>query len=166
MTDTKAPIDALSQIESIRREGAYIAPKAPGPMPIVKIDEGEAYARSLMANAPRKCNGQKDGFECVHYWMTIVPLDVDNAEQLREGERNRFCMLGGEPGSLGEGGRMMPSYCTQYVPSSRPYSKEINEYKPLTPEEVAALAPPKEKAAAVPQKTIAELEAELEENKE
>jgi hypothetical protein len=57
------------------------------------IHDPGAEARSLMMNAPCICNGEKTGFVCKHYWSVMQKFAANNADTLRDGEKQRACTL-------------------------------------------------------------------------
>jgi hypothetical protein len=96
-----------------------------------------------MRGRPYLCNGQATGRQCKFYWHTIIPVDVMNASALRQGETARQCIrhpslevrLTAEDGGLPE----MATVCNLYEASRRRYDEHLEEYNPLTPEEIEAL---------------------------
>lgn len=102
-------------------------------------EDPKARERSLMYKIPTVCDGQRDGKQCKHYWMSISRIDVVNPDELRSGRKDRFCILLGTPYSMGDGGSEMATYCNQYEPGLYDHdpSKAINN--PMTEQEVLEL---------------------------
>ena len=102
--------------------------------------EEEERKRSLMYAKPYMCNGQATGKQCKHYWHSVVPLDVLNSVAIHQGETSRQCVrhpgveirLNAEDGGQPE----MATLCNQYEASTRPYDPTLEEYNPLSPEEI------------------------------
>ena len=46
-----------------------------------------------MLNAPCVCNGEKTGYVCKHYWSVMQKFSANNAETMRDGEKQRACTL-------------------------------------------------------------------------
>lgn len=57
------------------------------------IHDPGADARSLMLNAPCVCNGEKTGYVCKHYWSVMQKFSANNADTMRDGEKQRACTL-------------------------------------------------------------------------
>lgn len=57
------------------------------------IHDPGAEARSLMMNAPCICNGEKTGYVCKHYWSVMQKFLANNADTMRDGEKQRACTL-------------------------------------------------------------------------
>lgn len=141
------------------------------------IDEG-ADKRSLMNRQPRLCNGQKTGRACVHYWAHNEPVESANSDVLRLGQLFRVC--GVHPSIAHEmESHQLATHCNRYEPRRLPlykrplrwlriiddpgaYNPAVEEYRPLTPEEVQALrdAFKHDTAEDVVDKTLRDLVAE------
>lgn len=102
-------------------------------------DDKEDQRKSLQNKAKPLCNGAATGCECKHFWLTVLPIDVHNATALRQGEASRLCTLETFADGMRLGREEMPVYCNRYEPSDRPYAREIEDYNPLTPEEIDAV---------------------------
>lgn len=46
-----------------------------------------------MLNAPCVCNGEKTGYVCKHYWSVMQKFSANNADTMRDGEKQRACTL-------------------------------------------------------------------------
>ncbi len=92
----------------------------------------------MLAKKPL-CNGAATGRQCKHYWHLVVPLGESfNSVALEQGETNRMCMR--MPGvQIFVPTDEMPHTCNQYVEGARKYDPKLEEYKPLSPEEIEAL---------------------------
>lgn len=69
-------------------------------------------------------------------------MDVPNSDHLHRGETHRYCTLvqiGNSPMDLGDSGSEMPVVCNRYCNSTRAFDPNVEEYKPLTPEEIAEI---------------------------
>lgn len=104
-----------------------------------------AKARSPMLRQLTLCNGQKEGYECKHYWRQTVRKDTLNPDNLRKGETFRYCKLAmvapdHNMAMFIHGDAEMAVECTEYCKDKkRPYDPDIDDYNPLTPEEIQAL---------------------------
>lgn len=114
-----------------------------------------ADKRSLMHAQPRLCNGQKTGRACVHYWAHNEPVESANSDVLRLGQLFRVC--GVHPSIAHEmESHQLATHCNRYAPRRLPlykrplrwlriiddpgaYNPSVEEYRPLTPEEVKAI---------------------------
>lgn len=95
------------------------------------------------------CNGEATGKQCKHYWGLIRIVDSHDAEFLVNGEKLRFCRAwGAEPLEFGEGRSEQAVHCTLYEPSERPYDKLLEEYTPLSEEQVEDLKASEETPSA------------------
>lgn len=118
-------------------------------MSVSLFEDPKARARSLMHKQKSICDGCQTGYQCRHYLEQTLKVDAPNSDHLHQGETVRFCLLiqaHGSPLDLGDGGADMAVRCNHYEPSNRAYDPQ-GAYKPLTPEEVAALEE-EQKAAA------------------
>jgi len=57
------------------------------------IHDPGAEKRSLMYNKPCICNGEKTGYVCKHYWSVMQKFAANNADTVRDGEKQRACTL-------------------------------------------------------------------------
>lgn len=95
-----------------------------------------------MLTRPPLCNGAATGKQCKHYWHVVVPIDAMNAVALHSGETNRMCLRqnGVDMRLNSEGGEHeMATVCNQYEASKRDYDPKLEEYRPLSPEEIEEL---------------------------
>lgn len=105
----------------------------------------KAKDRSPMLRQLTLCDGQRDGYECKHYWRQVVRKDVLNPDNLRKGETYRYCKLAmGAPdhnmAMFINGTSELAVECTEYCKDRRrPYDEKADAYAPLTPEEIQAL---------------------------
>ena len=111
-------------------------------MSVAYIEDPEAKKKSLMLKQKTFCNGQATGKQCKFYWAMTKLMDVPNPDHLRSGENLRYCLVDvGDATFLGDGGSDMAVYCNKYEPSKTEYDPDFEEYRPLTPEEIADLKP-------------------------
>ena len=77
------------------------------------IHDPGADARSLMLNAPCICNGEKTGYVCKHYWSVMQKFAANNADTMRDGEKQRACtVMSGWP--LEFVSEEFPTKCNRY----------------------------------------------------
>lgn len=106
---------------------------------VMMKEDPKARERSLMYKNPTVCDGQRDGKQCKHYWFSISRIDVINPDELRRGRKDRFCILLGNPYSMGDGSSEMATYCNQYDPSDKDYDPTFAVNQPMTEDEVLSL---------------------------
>jgi len=102
------------------------------------VTDEVANKKSLMLLQKSICGGKEEGgFQCKYYWNFIKKVDSNNAYQLKSGETVRWCILCPSYPIEWEGENDMPVQCNKYDPDTdRPYSAKLEEYEPLSPEEV------------------------------
>ncbi len=105
------------------------------PMTILKDET--AAERSIMSQLTPRCNGQQDGLQCENYWFVRANIEVLNADNFKEGEKLRRCLLVHPTQNLNL--HDLATTCTQYKPSVRPYDAAQEQYNPLTDEDITAL---------------------------
>lgn len=121
------------------------------------IHDPGAEARSLMYNAPCICNGEKTGFVCKHYWAVIQKFAANNADTMRDGEKQRACtLMSGWP--LEFVSEEFPTRCNRYERKPLPglfalvaravglaergwqaYDPAFEDFNPMTLDEIAEL---------------------------
>lgn len=121
------------------------------------IHDPGADARSLMMNAPCICNGEKTGYVCRHYWAVMQKFSANNADSVRDGEKQRACtLMSGWP--LEFVSEEFPTRCNRYERRPLPglfalvaravglaergwqkFDPAFEEFNPMTPEEIAEL---------------------------
>lgn len=121
------------------------------------IHDPGADARSLMLNAPCVCNGEKTGYVCKHYWSVMQKFSANNADTMRDGEKQRACtLMNGWP--LEFVSEEFPTRCNRYERRPLPglfalvaraigladrgwqqFDPGFEEFNPLTLEEIAEL---------------------------
>lgn len=121
------------------------------------IHDPGAEARSLMVNAPCICNGEKTGYVCKHYWSVMQKFSANNADTMRDGEKQRACtLMSGWP--LEFVSEEFPTRCNRYEKRPLPgllalvaravglaehgwqkFDPKFEEFNPMTLEEIAAL---------------------------
>ena len=117
-----------------------------------------AKDRSPMLRQLTLCDGQKDGFECKHYWRQTVRKDTLNPDNLRKGETFRYCKLAinapdHNMAMFINGTSELAVECTEYCKDRRrPYDAKADAYDPLTPEEIQAMQDGKAIARFAPKK--------------
>lgn len=117
-----------------------------------------AKARSPMLRQLTLCNGQKDGYECKHYWRQTVRKDTLNPDNLRKGETFRYCKLAinapdHNMAMFINGDAELAVECTEYCKDrKRPYDPNVDDYAPLTPEEITAMQEGRAVARFAPKK--------------
>lgn len=78
------------------------------------------------------CDGQKDGFECAHYWRVASRAEVLNPQAMKVGRFEVTCMV--HPSRLapmGDGEGELATYCNQYKPTDRPYQSREDLIKTI-----------------------------------
>jgi hypothetical protein len=123
------------------------------------IHDPEAEKRSLMMAQKALCNGQQTGRSCVHYWVHAEKVESNNPDNLRIGEVFRVCAPMGTSPTLGNemSESQLATRCNRYEPRKLPlfkralkvlglpvddpgvYDPEVEEYNPLTAEEIRLL---------------------------
>jgi hypothetical protein len=123
------------------------------------IHDPEAEKRSLMMARKALCNGQQTGRSCVHYWVHAEKVESNNPDNLRIGEVFRVCAPMGTSPTLGNemSESQLATRCNRYEPRKLPlfkrvlkvlrfpvadpgaYDPEVEDYKPLTAEEIREL---------------------------
>lgn len=97
------------------------------------------------------CNGEANGKQCKHYWVTVQPVNVENSEDVKKGEVTRHCNILGRPDRFTFTHENMPTYCNKYARRwfGGSYNKELEEYdvtliqeSDLTEEELERLRMP------------------------
>jgi hypothetical protein len=124
-------------------------------------NDSEADKRSLMMKQAVICNGQKTGRPCVHYTAIARRVLSANSDHLRTGEKVRLCSAFGT--FLEFDFDELPVQCTSYKPRRKTlpvllglhpdhtkYDEGFEEYRPLTPEEIADLQPEEDEDPALP----------------
>jgi len=119
------------------------------------IHDPEAEQRSIMMKRPALCNGQKTGRSCAFYWVHTEKVESNNPDNLRLGEIFRGCILHDSiVHEMSES--QLATSCNQYKPRKLPlfrralavlnltedpgkYDPTIEEYQPLSPEEIREL---------------------------
>jgi hypothetical protein len=121
------------------------------------IHDPGAEARSLMMNAPCICNGEKTGYVCKHYWSVMQKFAANNADTMRDGEKQRACtLMAGWP--LEFVSEEFPTKCNRYERRPMPglfalvaraiglaehgwqkFDPTFEEFNPMTLQEIAAL---------------------------
>lgn len=122
------------------------------------IHDPGAEKRSLMMRRKPLCNGEKTGRSCIHYWVHVEKVESNNPDNLRLGEIYRACALNGASAlhvhEMSES--QLATVCNQYVPRRLPiwkrplavlglvedpgkYEGSVEDYKPLSPEEIKEL---------------------------
>lgn len=106
---------------------------------LTQLNDPRLSRVSRMLRQPSLCNGQATGMQCAHYWAIRRKMDVQNPEDLVDGQTDRFCtVLQFQTASdmhLGDGGLDMAVSCNRYVASERPYDVSFEEQKFLSVEE-------------------------------
>lgn len=103
------------------------------------IEDPKDRERSLMFKKPTVCDGQRDGFQCKHYWFFISRVDVANPDALRTGRKDRFCVFNGGTFPMGDGGSELAVECNKYERSETPYTDTYKTNNPMTEDEILAL---------------------------
>lgn len=132
-----------------------IAPRMPTP-----VSPWDEIKRSPVHKLPVLCNGEasaerdadgmpKDGTgnKCVHYWAFRRIPEVQNASDVKLGERTRYCLKwqsADGPMEFGEGREGMANCCDGYVPSSppRPWVAALEQNPPAIGDDADVVAPP------------------------
>ncbi len=134
------------------------------------ITDDKAAKLSKMLKRKAICNGEKSGYECIHYFPFGAKTESNDPEFLGFGEKFRNCTVC--PGYLIEfdGEDNLPHTCRRYEPDApllvkighkikkvlfgRKYDPTFEVYKPMTPEEVVELTREAHSGGTVP--TLAE----------
>lgn len=74
---------------------------------------------SPMHRLPTVCDGQRDGFECKHYWRVVSRIDLLNPQEVKVGRFDELCMFMGHKNPMQDGSAEQATYCNQYEPSLR-----------------------------------------------
>ena len=110
-----------------------------------------------MLNAPCICNGEKTGYVCRHYWSVMQKFAANNADTMRDGEKQRACtLMNGWP--LEFVSEEFPTKCNRYERRPLPgllalvaravglaergwqkYDPAFEDFNPLTLEEIDEL---------------------------
>lgn len=112
-------------------------------MALIEYRNNEEDRRKSLQNRQKPlCNGKATGWQCKYFWSMVLPIDSFNQTVVKHGERSRLCILIDTADGMrlqGPTEPEMPCYCNQYVPSTKRYDPELEEFNPLSPEEIAGI---------------------------